>query len=261
MDTTTVATSTHGSAPLPSRARHPQSPPTPLVEALSRVIEKDRILDRPIDRIAKAADASFYRLVPQVVVLAKSEEEILALFRLSHERNVPLTFRAAGTSLSGQSVTDGVLVEVAQHWRSISVLEEGRAFQARPGMIGASVNALLKAYRVKMGPDPASSATCTLGGILSNNASGMCCGVTQNAYHTLRSLRLILPSGTVVDTGDPAADDAEQVFANNRESVRTALANGAASLPSTDDVIAARNTPFNPFYTPASIGSASHSKD
>jgi D-lactate dehydrogenase len=207
MSTVPAASSTRETALPPSRSPLFLAASTPLVEALSKVIERDRVLDRPIDRIAKAADASFYRLVPQVVVVAKSEEEILALFRLSHERNVPLTFRAAGTSLSGQSVTDGILVEVAQHWRSLSVLEEGRAFQARPGMIGASVNALLKAYRVKMGPDPASSATCTLGGILSNNASGMCCGVTQNAYHTLRSLRLILPSGTVVDTGDPGADD------------------------------------------------------
>jgi hypothetical protein len=109
------------------------APPSPLVDALSKLIERDRILDRPIGRIAKAADASFYRLVPQVVMLAKSEEEIRALFRLSQEREVPVTFRAAGTSLSGQSVTDGILVEVAQHWRSLSVLEDGKAFprQAR----------------------------------------------------------------------------------------------------------------------------------
>lgn len=207
MDTVAAALSSRGTAPLPSQSPVSPSPVSPLVDALSKLIERDRILDRPIDRIAKAADASFYRLVPQVVVQAKSEDEIRALFRLSHERSVPLTFRAAGTSLSGQSVTNGILVEVAKHWRSLVVLEGGKAFRSLPGIIGANVNAMLKASGAKMGPDPASIATCTLGGILSNNASGMCCGVTQNAYHTLRSLRLVLPSGTVVDTGDPEADD------------------------------------------------------
>ncbi|HEX7579632.1 MAG TPA: FAD-linked oxidase C-terminal domain-containing protein, partial [Thermoanaerobaculia bacterium] len=207
MDTVAAAPFPKGTAPLPPRSRVSPPPPSPLVDALSKLIERDRILDRPIDRIAKAADASFYRLVPQAVVQARSEDEILALFRLSHERSVPLTFRAAGTSVSGQAVTDGILVEVAQYWRSLVILEGGTAFRAQPGVIGATVNATLKAFRSKMGPDPASITTCTLGGILSNNASRMCCGVTQNAYHTLRSLRLVLPSGTVVDTGDPGADD------------------------------------------------------
>jgi D-lactate dehydrogenase len=183
------------------------SPGTPfLVEALSRIIDRKRILHRPIELIAHAADASFYKLVPKVVVQAESVEEVRGIFRFSQEHRVPMTFRAAGTSLSGQAITDGILVEVAQHWRSISVLENGRAFRARPGIIGANVNAALRPFRARMGPDPASIATCTLGGILSNNASGMCCGVTQNAYHTLRSLTLVLPSGTVVDTGEPGAD-------------------------------------------------------
>ena len=99
---------------------------------------------------------------------------------------VPMTFRAAGTSLSGQAVTDGILVEVARHWRDVRVEEGGRKVRVQPGVIGAHVNQALKAYRAKMGPDPASINTCTMGGILSNNSSGMCCGVTQNAYHTLR---------------------------------------------------------------------------
>ena len=59
-----------------------------------------------------------------------------------------------------------------------------------------------------MGPDPASINTCTVGGILSNNSSGMCCGVVQNAYHTLDSLTFVLPSGTVIDTAAPDADEA-----------------------------------------------------
>ncbi|MBI4913107.1 MAG: FAD-binding oxidoreductase [Acidobacteria bacterium] len=175
--------------------------------ALAGIVGRDRVLDRPVDRVAFAADASFYRLIPRAVVFAGSVEEVRALFRLSRELRIPMTFRAAGTSLSGQAVSDGILVEVARNWRGIQVLEGGAKVKVQPGVIGAHVNHALRPFRAKMGPDPASINTCTVGGILSNNSSGMCCGVAQNAYHTLESLTFVLPSGTVVDTGAPDADD------------------------------------------------------
>ena len=98
-----------------------------------------------------------------------------------------MTFRAAGTSLSGQAISDGLLVEVARNFRDLQVLENGGKIRVQPGVIGANANRVLLPYGAKIGPDPASIATCTLGGILSNNSSGMCCGVDQNAYHTLAS--------------------------------------------------------------------------
>lgn len=180
---------------------------TSLRDSLAAIVGEQRVLDRPVDLIAFASDASFYRLIPKAVAFAGSVEDIRGLFRLSHERNIPMTFRAAGTSLSGQSVSDGILVEVARNWRGIQVLEGGAKVKVQPGVIGAHVNHALKAFRAKMGPDPASINTCTVGGILSNNSSGMCCGVTQNAYHTLESLTFVLPSGTVIDTAAPGADE------------------------------------------------------
>ena len=180
---------------------------TPLKEALVAIVGPQRVLDRPMDLVAFASDASFYRLIPKAVVFASSVEEVRSLFRLSHLQNIPMTFRAAGTSLSGQSVSDGILVEVARHWRGIQVLADGAKVKVQPGAIGTHVNDALKAFRAKMGPDPASINTCTVGGILSNNSSGMCCGVTQNAYHTLESLTFVLPSGTTINTADPAADE------------------------------------------------------
>jgi len=179
---------------------------TSLRESLVSIVGPDRVLDRPVDLIAFASDASFYRLIPKAVAFAGSVQEVQALFRLSRELGTPMTFRAAGTSLSGQSVSDGILVEVARNWRGIQVLEGGGQVKVQPGVIGAHVNHALRPYRAKMGPDPASINTCTVGGILSNNSSGMCCGVTQNAYHTLESLTFVLPSGTVIDTAAPDAD-------------------------------------------------------
>ncbi len=178
-----------------------------LKDFLAHIIEPERILSRPIDLIAYASDASFYRLIPRAVVQTRTVEEIQALFRFSHEHRVPLTFRAAGTSLSGQAITDGILVEVARYWRQIKVEDGGKKVRVQPGVIGAHVNHALRSYHTKIGPDPASISTAMMGGILANNSSGMCCGVSQNAYHTLDSLTLVLPSGTVIDTADASADE------------------------------------------------------
>ena len=188
-------------------AARPPAGAANLKELLAQFVAPERVLTRPIDLVAFASDASFYRLIPRAVVLAQTVAEIQALFRFSHEQHIPLTFRAAGTSLSGQAVTDGVLVDVARHWRMIQVEQGGRRVRVQPGVIGAHVNTALKPYSCKLGPDPASIGACMMGGILANNSSGMCCGVVQNAYHTLDSLTFLLPSGTLIDTADPRADE------------------------------------------------------
>ncbi|RPH70763.1 MAG: FAD-binding oxidoreductase [Myxococcaceae bacterium] len=182
-------------------------PAVDLVDELVRCTSPERVLTRPLDRVAFASDASFYRLLPQAVVFASSVDEVQRLFALSRTRGIPLTFRAAGTSLSGQSLSDGLLVEVARHWRSARVEGDGLRIRARPGMIGDHLNQLLRPFGRKIGPDPASIRSCTLGGILANNSSGMCCGVEQNSYHTLHSLTFVLPSGTAIDSGAEGADE------------------------------------------------------
>ena len=193
----------------PAAARQASGTSAWIESQLAAIIEPGRVLTRPTDLIAFAADASFYRLVPRAVVLARGIGEVQKLFRFSHQHRIPLTFRAAGTSLSGQAVTDGILVEVARNWKTIKVEDGGRKVRVAPGVIGAHVNIALRPYQTKMGPDPASINACMMGGILANNSSGMCCGVVQNAYHTLDSLTFLLPSGTVIDT---AAPDADAVF-------------------------------------------------
>jgi len=179
---------------------------TELEEQLRSILPAERILARPIDRIAFASDASLYRLIPQAVVQPVNSTEVRKLFAFSREKRIPLTFRAGGTSLSGQAITDGILVDIGRNFRNASVEQEGQLLRVQPGLIGAQANAMLKKYASKIGPDPASITAARLGGILSNNASGMCCGVTQNAYHTLRSMTFMLPSGTEIDTAAPDAD-------------------------------------------------------
>ena len=180
--------------------------PEQIREQLRVFIDPARILTRPIDRIAFASDASLYRLIPRAVVQPIDAEEVRRLFEYSHEKKIPLTFRCGGTSLSGQAITDGILVDVGRYWRSAHVEDNGGLLRVQPGLIGQQANNLLKLYAAKIGPDPASITAARMGGILSNNASGMCCGVAQNAYHTLRSMTFMLPSGTVINTADADAN-------------------------------------------------------
>ena len=164
-----------------------------LQSQLSEILPSSRVHTRLIDRVAYANDASYFRLVPQAVVQPNSISEIQALFKFSQQHRISMTFRAAGTSLSGQAVTDGILVDISKHWGKYSVEDDARLIRTQPGIVGGFLNNVLKPYGRRIGPDPASLDACMMGGILSNNSSGMCCGVVENSYHTIYSLTIVLP--------------------------------------------------------------------
>ncbi|GAA2423784.1 FAD-binding and (Fe-S)-binding domain-containing protein [Streptomyces macrosporus] len=162
---------------------------------------------RVSDRLSFAHDASHYLLVPQAVVTPRGAEQVAALLRFCAARGVPLTFRSGGTSLSGQATNDGVLVDTRRNFRGIEVLDDGARVRVQPGATVRAVNTRLAAYGRKLGPDPASESACTIGGVVANNSSGMACGTERNTYRTLESAVLVLPGGTVLDTGAPDADE------------------------------------------------------
>lgn len=172
--------------------------------ALEAILPADRIKTRLIDILSYAADAGFYHLEPKAVVQPVNEDEVKALFRFSQQHRIPLTFRAAGTSLSGQSVTDGILADLSRHWQTMKIENDGATVRVQPGITGGIVNARLRQHGKKIGPDPASINSAMMGGILSNNASGMCCGVSKNSYHTVQYIRFILPNGMTFTTEEPA---------------------------------------------------------
>lgn len=174
-----------------------------MVAALKNILPENRIKTRYIDLVSFASDAGFYHLVPKAVVQPVNETEIIALFQFSQHHKIPLVFRTGGTSLSGQSITDGILVDLSQHWNKIQVEANGNWVRVQPGITGAMVNAYLHPYHKKIGPDPSSISAAMIGGILSNNASGMCCGVKLNSYHTVKHIRFILPNGKSFNTALP----------------------------------------------------------
>jgi D-lactate dehydrogenase len=169
--------------------------PPAAAASLRELLPTERLCTDELTRTAFAPDASLYLLVPKAVVFPRTIAEIQQLFDWSRHYRIPLTFRAAGTSLSGQAVTDGVLVEVRRYWQRWELLENGRAVRAQPGVRAGLLNAFLRAYERRLGPDPASVEICTIGGIVANNSSGMCCGTRQTAYQTLRGLTCVLPNG------------------------------------------------------------------
>lgn len=173
-----------------------------LHEAL-RFIPQERIYTDELRCLAWSTDAGFYRLVPQIVVRSDSEYEVSELLRLADRLKLPVTFRAAGTSLSGQSISDSILIVAGKHWEQYSISPDGNQITLQPGIVGQRVNELLAPYGRKFAPDPASVKSAMVGGIVMNNASGMNCGTHANSDRVMLSARIILADGTVLDTGDP----------------------------------------------------------
>jgi Fe-S oxidoreductase len=179
------------------------------------------VIEDYLRRLAYGTDASFYRLIPKLVVKVRDEADLTLILDAANRYSVPVTFRAAGTSLSGQAVTDSVLAVMdGDAWRDHSIARDADVIRLQPGIIGAQANALLAPLGRKIGPDPASIGTAKIGGIAANNASGMCCGVEQNSYHTLAEMRVILVDGTLLDTGDP---ESRSAFARSHGHVLSAL--------------------------------------
>ncbi len=174
--------------------------------AEAKGIFHDRIYTDFLRRFAYGVDASCYRYVPRVVVRAFSEYEIINLFLLSNKYHTPLTFRAAGTSLSGQACSAFVLVLANSRWQNIEIMENATSIKCDCGVIGVEANKALKPYRKKIGPDPATINNAMIGGIFSNNSSGMCCGIKQNSYNTIKSVRIILHDGSILDTSHNAKE-------------------------------------------------------
>ncbi len=162
----------------------------------------DRVYTDELRTLAWGTDASFYRLTPRVVIRAKDEAEVSMIVTTASRLGLPFTFRAAGTSLSGQSVSDSILIVAGKNWEDYTVAPDGDSVTLQPGIVGARVNQILKPLGRVFPPDPASIGSAMVGGIVANNASGMNCGTHANSDRMLLSARLVLPDGTVLDTGD-----------------------------------------------------------
>ncbi|MGW0734820.1 FAD-binding and (Fe-S)-binding domain-containing protein [Streptomyces sp. NPDC002851] len=197
----------HGPSPDRVRDQRAGGTPEPLKSDLIALLGADKVLWKVSDLVKYASDASPYRFVPQVVVVAEDIDDVSAVLSYAHGKGREVVFRAAGTSLNGQAQGEDILVDVRRHWAGIEVLGGGARARIAPGTTVVRANTTLARYGRVLGPDPASAIACTLGGVVANNASGMTAGTTRNSYRTLASLTFVLPTGTVVDTAEPDADE------------------------------------------------------
>ncbi len=175
------------------------------LQEASKFIPQERIYADELRRLAWGTDAGFYRLIPQIVIRSKEEDEVSQLLKLADRYHLPVTFRAAGTSLSGQAISDSILIVAGKHWEKYSISDNHEEITLQPGIIGQRVNELLAPYGRKFAPDPASVKSAMVGGIVMNNASGMNCGTHANSDKVLLSARIVLADGTLLDTGNPVS--------------------------------------------------------
>src|SRR4051794_198045 len=159
-------------------------------------------------------------MIPKAAVMAHDTGDIAKVFGYARRSGTPVVLRGGGTSLNGQGQTDGILVDVRRHWRGIEVLDNGERARVRPGTVLGYANRVLAEFGTRLGPDPASTEIATVGGVIANNSGGMRCGVTEDSYSTVRSLSFVLPSGTVIDTAEPRA---EQDFAQHEPDLAAGL--------------------------------------
>ncbi|TBR41093.1 FAD-binding oxidoreductase [Marinomonas agarivorans] len=181
---------------------------TDFLADIHKVLPEEQIIQDELRTLAYGTDASFYRLIPKAVLKVKNQQEVINIVKAAHKYEVPITFRAAGTSLSGQAITDHILVSLGNDWQDYDIIDNGHKIRVQPGLIGAKVNKILAPFSRRIGPDPASINTAKIGGIAANNASGMCCGTANNTYHTVDSIQLVLSDGTTLDTGDEQSVEA-----------------------------------------------------
>jgi D-lactate dehydrogenase len=195
-------------APAPDRAPDwvAAGTPEPLRSRLVAALGEDQVLSRALDLIRFAGDASPYRLIPQAVVAPRDVDDMVKLLACATELGVPVTFRAGGTSLNGQTQTDAILVDVRRHWRRARVEDDGARARVQPGVVLGHANRLLARRGRRLGPDPASTNVACVGGVIANNSGGMRCGVVADSYRTVSELKLVLATGAVIDTAAAGAE-------------------------------------------------------
>ena len=177
-----------------------------LVAALAAIVGSDNVHSRVSDLVRYASDASPYRDIPSVVVQPRNAQDLSALMRYARRAGRTLTFRAAGTSLNGQAMTNDILVDVKTHFAGMEVLDGGKRLRTLPGVVLGDAQAVLRRHGYMLGPDPGSTASACIGGVLADNAGGMRCKIERDSFHTIDQAEFVLTSGEIVDTrkGDDA---------------------------------------------------------
>lgn len=162
-------------------------------------------------RLVTATDNSVYQVVPLGVVFPESEGDVAVALRLAHAerfRGVKLSPRGGGTGTNGQSLCDGIIVDVSRHFRAVleTNLSEGWA-RVQPGVVLDQLNAHLRPHGVFFAPNLSPSNRATIGGMINTDASGKGSRVYGKTSHHVLELRAVLMDGTIVDSKPMSAEE------------------------------------------------------
>ncbi|NND78776.1 MAG: FAD-binding oxidoreductase, partial [Maribacter sp.] len=158
------------------------------------------ILTDNLSKTLYATDASVYRKIPLAVAIPKTVDDIQKLINFASDNNIGLIPRAAGTSLAGQCVGDGIVVDVSKHFTQILNLDKSKKqVTVQPGVIRDDLNKYLEPYGFFFGPNTSTSNRCMIGGMVGNNSSG----TTSIQYGVTRdkvvSMKTVLSDGSKVE--------------------------------------------------------------
>ncbi|MGP4016117.1 FAD-binding and (Fe-S)-binding domain-containing protein [Saccharopolyspora sp. 5N708] len=156
----------------------------------------------PGTRALYAADASNYRQVPIGVVFPRTEDDVAATVAIARQHGVPITGRGAGTSIAGNAVGPGLVLDFARHLNKILEVDAERGLaRVQPGVVLDSLRAAVAGDGLTFGPDPATHSRCTLGGMIGNNSCGTHSVAWGKTVDNVRSLDVLLADGTRIEVG------------------------------------------------------------
>ncbi len=181
--------------------------------------------DSALVRALYSTDASLYRVPPQVVVRPRHVEEILATLEVARERGVPVTMRGAGTSIAGNAVGTGIVMDTSRHLHRIHGVDpEGRTARVEPGVVHAALQRAAAPHALRFGPDPSTHTRCTIGGMIGNNACGSRALGYGRTSDNVMELDLVTGSGLRLRAGEGSAELVEgltRLMGDNLALVRT----------------------------------------
>lgn len=154
-----------------------------------------------LHKIAYATDASVYREIPFGVAYPETVEDIQELMRMARDRKTHLIPRAGGTSIAGQVVGSGIVVDISKHWNHIlEINQKERWARVEPGVVRDELNIALKQYGLFFSPETSTSNRCCIGGMFGNNSCGTHSLVYGSTRHHVIACKGVLTDGSVFDT-------------------------------------------------------------
>ncbi|GAB2506230.1 FAD-binding and (Fe-S)-binding domain-containing protein [Microbulbifer agarilyticus] len=200
------------------------------IRLVNETVPQERIITDTFQTLAYGTDASFYRLTPKVIVKVASEAEVTVVMTLAERLGLPICFRASGTSLSGQAITDSILVSITPDWKGYEILEGGKKIKMQCGVLGSEANKALAPHQTMLALMPASVDAASVGGMAINNAAGM---NSLDTYQMMDSARFVFLDGTVLDTG---CEKSRAAFSEQRQDLMQGVCDLSETLRSNPDL-------------------------